>query len=636
MNAASEISANSRRVTLTVNGTLRDVVVEPRALLADVLRDDLDLTGTHLGCEQGVCGACTVLVNGEPQRSCIALAADLDGDEITTIEGFETDEVMAELRKQFSACHALQCGFCTPGMLVTGRDIVLRLGEVDETKIRRELAGNLCRCTGYVGIVDALTAVCAGRIPQKELSVRPLEVGQFNSVNTVPAPTITRTVRPKSEGTGPAPAASKDFPNSIGQTVNLAMPPAEAWQLMRDLRIVARCIPGAEIISLEDGRVTGQMHVALGPIKGKFAGEGEYEINDDAQTGMMIARGRDAGTGSSVSGQVSWSVLPAENGGTVVEVQLAWRLMGPLAQFNRGGIVRETVKRLAEAFASNLEKHSRDPAAQVEVDVRPLGLVGLLSGVVRSSISQGLNGILGALTAVRSGRTSEKPRPVPTAKVGQEKSIDTIPAPTTKVSVSRPKSGETRPAPAASKDFPNSIGQTVNLAMPPAEAWQLMRDLRIVARCIPGAEIISLEDGRVTGQMHVALGPIKGKFAGEGEYEINDDAQTGMMIARGRDAGTGSSVSGQVSWSVLPAENGGTVVEVQLAWRLMGPLAQFNRGGIVRETVKRLAEAFASNLEKHSRDPAAQVEVDVRPLGLIGLLSGVVSSWFNRAVKWRN
>ncbi|AMS45478.1 2Fe-2S iron-sulfur cluster-binding protein [Aminobacter aminovorans] len=384
MNAVSEISGKSASVTLTVNGARRDITVEPRALLGDVLRDVLDLTGTHLGCEQGVCGACTVLVNGEPQRSCIAFAADCHGDEITTIEGFEADEVMAELRREFSACHALQCGFCTPGMLVTCRDIVLRLGEVDETKIRRELAGNLCRCTGYVGIVDAVSAVCAGKAPQKDLSALKPKVGEYKPVDSVPPPVAARAARTKGEEAAPVQAASKDFPNSISQTVALAIAPVDAWELMRDLHIVARCIPGAEIISLDDGKVSGQMHVALGPIKGRFAGEGEYKINDTDRTGMMTARGRDAGTGSSASGQVSWRVVPAGDNGTVVEVQLAWRLTGPLAQFNRGGIVRETVRRLAEAFAANLEKYSMNPSAEVQADVRPLGLFGLLSGVLSS------------------------------------------------------------------------------------------------------------------------------------------------------------------------------------------------------------------------------------------------------------
>ena len=149
-------------VRLTVNGRAVEALVEPRLQLADFLRNELGLTGTHLGCEQGVCGACTVLIDGVPQRSCIAYAVDCDGGEVVTIEGFDGDAVMAELREAFAAHHGLQCGFCTPGILVTARDIVLRLGDVDEARIREELAGNLCRCTGYVGIVAAVRAVVEG------------------------------------------------------------------------------------------------------------------------------------------------------------------------------------------------------------------------------------------------------------------------------------------------------------------------------------------------------------------------------------------------------------------------------------------------------------------------------------------
>ncbi|HLB99222.1 MAG TPA: (2Fe-2S)-binding protein, partial [Acetobacteraceae bacterium] len=147
-------------VTLTVNGRAVQALVEPRTHLADFLREHLHLTGTHLGCEQGVCGACTVVLDGKPQRSCIAYALDCDGSEVTTIEGFDDDLLVDSLRTAFSAHHGLQCGFCTPGMLVTARDIVARLGDVPEARIREELSGNLCRCTGYVGIVAAIRAVC--------------------------------------------------------------------------------------------------------------------------------------------------------------------------------------------------------------------------------------------------------------------------------------------------------------------------------------------------------------------------------------------------------------------------------------------------------------------------------------------
>src|SRR5438045_6098698 len=153
----------TKHIELTVNGQTVRAEVEPRLQLADFLRDHLLLTGTHLGCEHGVCGACTVEIDGAPARSCIAYAAACNGADVRTIEGYDDDEVMAGLREAFAAEHALQCGYCTPGMLVTARDIVLRLPNADEARIRKELSGNLCRCTGYMGIVRAIQRVLASR-----------------------------------------------------------------------------------------------------------------------------------------------------------------------------------------------------------------------------------------------------------------------------------------------------------------------------------------------------------------------------------------------------------------------------------------------------------------------------------------
>jgi aerobic carbon-monoxide dehydrogenase small subunit len=152
-----------KTITLQVNGRVQSAASEDRTHLADHLREALSLTGTHIGCEHGVCGACTVEIDGAPARSCISFAVACEGRAIRTIEGFEHDEVMAQLREAFSAEHALQCGYCTPGMLVTARDIVLRLPMADEARIRHELAGNLCRCTGYRGIVLAIQRVLAQR-----------------------------------------------------------------------------------------------------------------------------------------------------------------------------------------------------------------------------------------------------------------------------------------------------------------------------------------------------------------------------------------------------------------------------------------------------------------------------------------
>jgi aerobic carbon-monoxide dehydrogenase small subunit len=152
-----------KHIALTVNGKPVQADVEPRTHLADFLRESQGLTGTNLGCEHGVCGACTLEIDGAPSRSCIAFAAACDGAAVRTIEGFDDDPVMERLRAAFTAEHALQCGYCTPGMLITARDIVTRLPGADEARIRKELSGNLCRCTGYVGIVRAIQRVLASR-----------------------------------------------------------------------------------------------------------------------------------------------------------------------------------------------------------------------------------------------------------------------------------------------------------------------------------------------------------------------------------------------------------------------------------------------------------------------------------------
>lgn len=149
--AASEVIAT----TLTVNGVEREVVAPARTSLADLLRERLHLTGTHLGCEHGVCGACTVLLDGVPVRSCITLAASCDHREVTTIEGMSGPAIDA-VREAFSAQHGLQCGFCTPGMLIAVTDILRRRPTINREDAALELSGNICRCTGYVGILRAV------------------------------------------------------------------------------------------------------------------------------------------------------------------------------------------------------------------------------------------------------------------------------------------------------------------------------------------------------------------------------------------------------------------------------------------------------------------------------------------------
>ena len=150
-------------LSLSVNSETVVAKVEPRTTLADFLREKQRLTGIHLGGEHGVCGACTILVDGEPARSCIIYAVSCDGADIQTIEGSNSDPVITALQEAFTAHHGLQCGYCTPAMLFTARDIGTRLPEADSERVRLELAGNICRCTGYAGIVRAIMAVLEDR-----------------------------------------------------------------------------------------------------------------------------------------------------------------------------------------------------------------------------------------------------------------------------------------------------------------------------------------------------------------------------------------------------------------------------------------------------------------------------------------
>ena len=146
-------------VVLTVNGERHELAVEPRRLLSDVLRADLGLTGTHVGCEHGVCGCCTVLVDGEPARSCLMLAATADGAEIATVEGLAApDGTLHPLQEAFRRHHGLQCGFCTPGFVMLASTVYRDAPSMSDEQIRTALGGQLCRCTGYVGIVRAVRA----------------------------------------------------------------------------------------------------------------------------------------------------------------------------------------------------------------------------------------------------------------------------------------------------------------------------------------------------------------------------------------------------------------------------------------------------------------------------------------------
>lgn len=150
-------------VALTVNELPHELVVESRRTLADVLRHDLGYTGTHLACEHGICGACTVLVDGQPVRSCLVFGVQADGSDVRTVEGLADGDRLSDLQQAFSRRHALQCGFCTPGFLMLAEAYLATEPQPDEAEVREVVASNLCRCTGYQGIVEAITDVARER-----------------------------------------------------------------------------------------------------------------------------------------------------------------------------------------------------------------------------------------------------------------------------------------------------------------------------------------------------------------------------------------------------------------------------------------------------------------------------------------
>jgi len=155
-------------ISLDVNGERIDTQVLPRLNLADFLREQLQLTGTHIGCEHGVCGACTVRVNGEIVRSCLMLAVQVHGTSVQTIEGLSDSGEVADLQAAFRDRNALQCGYCTPGMLMAAQDLLMQEASPDRERIREHLSGNYCRCTGYQAIIDAVESTALARAGQRQ------------------------------------------------------------------------------------------------------------------------------------------------------------------------------------------------------------------------------------------------------------------------------------------------------------------------------------------------------------------------------------------------------------------------------------------------------------------------------------
>ncbi|HYP82755.1 xanthine dehydrogenase family Fe-S subunit [Variovorax sp.] len=371
-------------IAVEINGREIRRDVPARMHLADFVREEGRQTGTHLGCEHGVCGACTVLVDGQPVRSCITFAVACDGAQVTTVEGYDADPVMALLRPAFSRHHALQCGYCTPGMLATARDIVLRFPQADEQKVRLELSGNLCRCTGYVGIVAAIRDVLAQTSGDAHPQIAALREATRAIRGAAVIPIAKAAFTPfEAADTGnaaapadsPAPAAEPAAEtgataNGTRITGNFTVPyPADqVWQFMADLPAVAACLPGAELTEHSDNRVKGRVAIKFGPMSASFNGAARLERDEAARSAVLKGAGQDTLSQSRANGDVAYRLVELSPASTRVDVDLLYALQGPLAQFSRSGLVKDFVGRLIQEFGKNVARRmdpARAPGAQL-------------------------------------------------------------------------------------------------------------------------------------------------------------------------------------------------------------------------------------------------------------------------------
>ena len=388
-------------ITLTVNRRAVQASAEPRTSLADFVREELDLTGTHLGCEHGVCGACTVLLDGMPARSCITYAVACEGADVTTIEGLDEDDVTIELRAAFTREHALQCGYCTPGMLVSARDLVRRLPDADERRIRAGLSGNLCRCTGYVGIVRAVQSVIEAR-RARQIAPEPdggrKILGPVGSGRGVRAASDREHLRQAKHGeTLPEAAASvgeiPDFTPAtvLEQSFIVSHPPGQVFAMFDDVAAVAACLPGASLTAPPTPqRIEGAIRVKIGPIAATFLGAAGVERNPDHLSGRIIGIGNDRRSRSSTQGEIRYRLVPIDgSAATRVDLSIGYTLTGMLAQVGRPGLVRDLAARLIAEFAVNLDRRmsgkSIGDAVAAPADLNGMSLV---FGVLRARVAR--------------------------------------------------------------------------------------------------------------------------------------------------------------------------------------------------------------------------------------------------------
>jgi carbon-monoxide dehydrogenase small subunit len=391
---------------LTVNGTPAELTLPARVTLADALRDRLGLTGTHVGCEHGVCGMCTVLFDGAAVRSCLMLACQADGADITTVEGLGTPAELHPLQESFGRHHALQCGFCTPGFLLSAYDLLKHDPQVRAEDLPAELSGVICRCTGYRNIVAAVAAVADHYRPADD-GAPSLPPPLNRMPASLPGPgvvspssgTVAADLSPVPSDQGPGHAAAGQHPDRIALpsadptavvdlTRELPVPADAVTRILADIHLLARCLPGAELTAeLGDDWYEGRARVTLGPVRLSFTGVAHVAERDERRI-RVLAQGGDPASGQAQA-DITLTVTDRGPYATVLAATARLYLTGRIASFGRS-LSGDVAAQMFGEFAAAIE---RAATGQAPAAARPAGALRLIAAV----LARRLRALLGSV-----------------------------------------------------------------------------------------------------------------------------------------------------------------------------------------------------------------------------------------------